>query len=156
MTEGNSAKGKNVMSNSSIDSLKIKAKLLQKAKKKKGIDFPLKEAFSLIAKSAGYSSWKKMKDDYEMADILNPPRWSALWKIWLSSKEEALGHMTTKGNYLLPYRNQFFICDINYLNALGVLEDDEDLLRVGNDWSDPQDKEAWKSLVKKLKVQKKD
>jgi hypothetical protein len=33
---------------SSIDSLKIKAKLLQKAKKKAGIEFSLKEAFLML------------------------------------------------------------------------------------------------------------
>jgi hypothetical protein len=151
MTEGNNAKGENVMSNSSIESLKIKAKLLQKAKKKKQESFSLKEAFSLIAKVAGYSSWKRMKDAYELADILNPPRWSALWKIWFSSKEEALKHMTAETNYLIPYRDQFFICDINYLNALGILEDDQDLLKVGNDWSAPKDKAAWNRLIDRIK-----
>lgn len=138
------------MSNSSIDSLKIKAKLLQKAKKKKNSEFTLKEAYLLIAKTAGYSSWKEMKDDYELADVLNPPRWSALWKAWFSSKKEAIKHMTV-GSYLLPYRNQFFICDANYLKALDVSPDDTDLLKVGNDWSDPKDKVAWDSLVKKIK-----
>lgn len=139
------------MSHSSIDSLKIKAKLLQKAKMKAGKEFSLKEAYTLIAKTAGYSSWKAMKDDYEMADILNPPRWSALWKIWFSSKEEALQHMTADSKYLIPYRNQFFVCDANYLNALGVAEDDQDLQKVGNDWSSPKDKAAWKRLINKIK-----
>jgi hypothetical protein len=152
MTEGNSTKGKNVMPTSSIDSLKIKAKLLQKSKKKKNADFSLKEAYLLIAKTAGYSSWKEMKDTFELADVLNPPRWSALWKIWFSSREEALSHMVS-GSYLLPYRSQFFICDANYLNALGISIDDRDLLKVGNDWSNPNDKEAWKRLLTKIKSQ---
>jgi hypothetical protein len=92
-----------------------------------------------------------MKVDYELADILNPPRWSALWKIWFSSKDEALKHMASKGSYLLPYRNQFFICDVNYLHALGLSENDQDLAKVGNDWSMPQDKVAWERLLKKIK-----
>ena len=138
------------MSNSSIDSLKIKAKLLQKAKRKKNPTFALKEAFSLIAKTAGYSSWKEMKETYVMADILNPPRWSAIWKTWFSSKNEAVKHLNTNENYLIPYRDQFFICGVDYLNALGISVDDPDLLLVGHDWSEPRDKEAWNRLLKKI------
>ena len=149
MTEGNSAKGENVMSHSSIESLKIKAKLLQKAKKKSGTDFTLKESYALLAKNAGYGSWKEMKSDYELADLLNPPRWSALWKVWFSSKEEARLHL--ESNYLLPYRNQYFICDSNYLNALGLSTDDPDLLQVGHDWSSPKDKDAWARLRARIK-----
>lgn len=139
------------MSNSSIDSLKIKAKLLQKAKKKTDEAFTLKEAYHLIAKAAGYSSWKEMKDAYETADILNPPRWSALWKIWFASREEALQHMKDGSTYLLPYLKQFFICDVNYLNALGISQTDQDLLKVGNDWTHPRDKESWNRLFDKIK-----
>lgn len=138
------------MSYSSIESLKIKAKLLQKAKKKAGIEFPLKDAYGVLAKTAGYSSWKEMKDSYEVADILNPPRWSALWKIWFSTKEEALIHFKEPGQYLIPYQKQFFICDVNYIHALGLSEIDPDLKQVGNDWSEPQDKKAWDRLLKKL------
>lgn len=137
------------MSYSSIESLKIKAKLLQKAKKKVGIQFPLKDALATLAKTAGYASWKEMKDDYELADLLNPPRWSALWKVWFSNKEEALKHLTPE-SYLLPYRSQYFICDLNYLSALGISADDSDLLKVGKDWSAPLDKEGWKRLKEKL------
>jgi hypothetical protein len=150
MTDGNNAKGENVMSHSSIDSLKIKAKLLQKAKKKAGIEFPLKDAYGVLAKTAGYSSWKEMKDTYELADVLNPPKWSALWKIWFGSKEEALLHFNDPGQFLIPYQKQFFICDVNYIRALGIADDDVDLKLVGTDWSAPKDKKAWERLLKKL------
>ncbi len=135
---------------SSINSLKIKAKLLQKAKKKAGQTLTLKDSFSILAKTAGYDSWKEMKDTYELGDILNPPRWSAMWKIWFSTKEEALLHFNQKENYLLPYQKQFFICDMNYVNALGLSEDDIDLQKIGRDWSSPNDKEAWTRVLKKI------
>jgi len=150
VTEGNDTKG-NAMIDSSIDSLKIKAKLLQKAKRKKNVEFTLKEAYGLIASSGGYSSWKDMKDAYVLADLLNPPRWSAQWKTWFSSKEEALIHMNQEMNFLLPYRKHFFICDINYLKSLGVSQNDPDLLKVGNDWSEPENKEAWQRLLETIK-----
>lgn len=137
MTEGNNAKGENVMTYSSIESLKIKAKLLQKAKKKAGIEFPLKDAYGVLAKTAGYSSWKEMIDSYELADVFNPPKWSALWKIWFGSREAALLHFKNPDQYLIPYQKQFFICDVNYIRTLGLSEEDSDLTLVGNDWSAP-------------------
>lgn len=136
---------------SSIDSLKIKAKLLQKAKKKIGISMPLKEAFAKISSVAGYKSWKEMKDSYEIADLLNPPKWSAQWKNWYHTREEALQHFNPSKDFLLPYRNQFFICDEHYIQALGIEMDDKDLKAVGHDWSRPNDQKAWSRLLNKIR-----
>lgn len=138
------------MSGSSIDSLKIKAKLLQKAKKKQGQEIALKDAYAIIAKTAGYSSWKEMKDEYESADVLNPPKWSAQWKNWFASKEEALKHLTND-SYLIPYRKECFICDSNYIEALGILPNDLDLAKVGHDWTSPKDSNAWERLITKIR-----
>jgi hypothetical protein len=140
------------MSHSSLQSLKIKAKLLQKAKKKSGKEFALKDAFSLLAKTANYNSWKEMKDSYEESDIFNPPKWCAQWKTWFSSREEALQHMKNE-DYLIAYRKQFFICDSDYILALGIESSDSDLSLVGHDWTAPKDKKAWENLVEKIKRQ---
>lgn len=139
------------MVSSTIESLKIRAKLLQKSKKKLGKEIALKDAFTIIAKASGYSTWKELKDSYELADKLNPPHWSAQWKIWFSTKEEALEHLRDE-QYLLPYRTQYFICDTNYLNALGLEADNKDLLKVGRDFSVPKDQAAWKRLLKSITV----
>ncbi|PIK13984.1 hypothetical protein [Halobacteriovorax sp. JY17] len=122
------------MSKSSVDSLKIKAKLLQKAKKSKGEEIALKEAFKIIAESAGYNSWKDLKDSYELADLVNPPRWSAQWKKWFSTKEEALEFLKSD-EFILPYRKQFFVCDRDYLSGLDVDPDSTDFKCLGNDWT---------------------
>lgn len=138
------------MVHSSISSLKIKAKLLQKAKRKKGDEFALKDAYAVIAKTAGYSSWKEMKDDYETSDVLNPPQWSAQWKVWFASLDEAREYFQSFGGYLVPYLNQFFVCDSNYINSLGIEMGDSDLLEVGRDWTSPANAEAWKNLLGKI------
>ena len=122
------------MSQSSVDSLKIKAKLLQKAKKSKGETIALKDAFEIIAKSADYESWKKMKDSYEFADLVNPPRWSAQWKKWFSTKEEAL-RFQKEGEYILPYRRQFFVCDEDYLKGLKINPNAPKFSSLGSDWT---------------------
>lgn len=143
------------MSRSSIESLKIKAKLLQKAKMKAGKEFALKDAYALLAKAASFSSWKEMKDSYELSDIFNPPHWSGQWKIWFATRNEALECLKNHAGFLLPYRDQFFICDKDYLNALGVSADDEDVRKIGRDWTRPLDEEAFLRLIEKIKRKKK-
>lgn len=138
------------MNNSSIQSLKIRAKLLQKAKKKAGQDFALKDAYELIAEQSGYSSWRELKKDFELADLLNPPQWSAIWKIWFKTREEALTHFEDH-LFLLPYKNQFFLCDVNYIHSLGIEDDDEDFKNVGRDWTRPKNSRSLESLLKKIK-----
>ncbi|WP_372655902.1 glyoxalase superfamily protein [Halobacteriovorax sp.] len=122
------------MSQSSVDSLKIKAKLLQKAKRSKGEEIALKDAFEIIAKSANYSNWKTLKDSYEYADLVNPPKWSAQWKKWFSTKEEAL-KFQKENEFLMVYRKQFFICDSDYLKELGIDPTAEDICALGKDWT---------------------
>lgn len=139
------------MSVSSVNSLKIKAKLLQKSKRRKGHSIALKDSFAIIAKAAGYSSWKEMKDSYKIGDILNPPQWGAQWKVWFSSEEEARDHhQACPGTFLVPYRKHFFVCDMNYINALGIFENDSDLQKVGRDWTSPKNEEAWARMLEKM------
>ncbi|CBW27834.1 conserved hypothetical protein [Halobacteriovorax marinus SJ] len=134
------------MSSSSIESLKIKAKLLQKAKKSKGEDIALKEAFKIIAKTAGYENWKALKDSYELADLVNPPRWASQWKKWFSTIEEAR-KFATPTEYILPYRKQFFVCDDNYLRELGLDSSSTELLELGREWTDDLTRERLKRLL---------
>jgi hypothetical protein len=143
-------KGENAMLKSSISSVKIKAKLLQKAKLKNDKKFALKDALVIISKAAGYSSWKDMKDSYNESDIFNPPNWSAQWKIWFATIEEAR-HNLKPELYLIPFQKQFFICDIDYLKALGIDSIDSDLIKIGNDWSAPLDLKSWERLKLKIK-----
>lgn len=138
------------MSLSSIESLKIKAKLLQKSKKKKGIEIPLKDAYQIIAQAAGFESWRELSANFEATDLFNPPRWSAQWKVWYANLEEARSHLE-EDKFLLPYHKQFFICDIHYIEALGIPEGDSDLKLIGHDWTKPLDKVAWSRVVDRIR-----
>ncbi|EQC44553.1 hypothetical protein M899_2453 [Bacteriovorax sp. BSW11_IV] len=135
------------MNNSSLASIKIKAKLLQK--KKNSPNYALKDAYASIAKAAGYSNWKEMKDMIVISDLLNPPRWSAIWKAWFSSKTDAIKHLK-EDHFLLPYRKHFFICTTDYINALGINSNDPDLIKIGNDWTSPKDQEAFERILKRI------
>lgn len=139
------------MPESRLQSLRIKAKLLQKAKQRRGQPFALKDAFELLAKQAGHPSWRDMKEAVADELELFPHGASAMWKTWYASYAEAREHLDqVPGVYLLPYRNQFFICEPHYIELLGINLDAPDLALVGRDWAQPRDQAAWKRLCQSL------
>lgn len=141
------------MAHSRIDALKTKAKLLQKAKRKAGKPIQLKEALQKVASAAGFSSWRELRESFSESDILCPSGSSAFWKTWYNSYEEARLHLTAKDDiYLLPYGKQFFICDHHWIDHLGLSQGDPDLLKVGRNWAEPKDMEAWSRVLKRIKL----
>ena len=134
-----------------LDHLKVKAKLLQKAKQKNGQSFALKDAFNILARHQGFASWRDYKKTLLNNPDFSPPGMSAFWKIWYASYAEAAEHQQGTDYFLLPYQKQFFLCDVHYIAALGVAADDPDLVKVGMDWTRPRDAEAWKRLLQKIK-----
>lgn len=135
---------------SPLESLRIKAKLLQKAKQRSGQTFALKDAFALIATTAGFRSWQEMKASIELHSALRPAGSSALWSVWYGSYAEGKAHIEAHGGFLLPHQKQCFVCDADYIRHLGVSLDDQDLASVGNDWVKPADATAWKRLLGKI------
>ena len=136
---------------SRLDSLKIKAKMLQKAKLRKGLKIKLKQAYAILAKSAGYSSWREMKMSIEESSVFRPsgvslPYWNNLYTDYKEAKE----HMTNK-QYLLPYEGHYFLCESDYIESLGIDLFDEDLKKVGKDWINPEDVRAFQRLTDKIK-----
>lgn len=136
-----------------IQHYKNKAKLLQKAKIKAGKPFLLKQAFDLIAKTAGFSSWRDMKAALQQQDYLFPAGASAFWKVWYRSYNEARAHLDKQpDHFLIGYQKQFCICDVHYIEKLGVDLDDPDLLIAGHDWVYPADADALQRVIEKIKT----
>lgn len=143
------------MAMSRIESLKIKAKLLQKAKKKAGKDIPLKEALDTLAQTSGFKSWREFKEILEATEHFYPGKGTAYWNVWHSSYEEACAQLKEKMDiYLLPYQKDFFICEIDYIESLGISRTDEDLKKVGRNWVEPQDDQAWERLQRRVRKRK--
>lgn len=137
---------------SRIESLKIKAKLLQKAKKKAGKEMALKDALDLLAKTSGFKTWREFKELLEATEKFYPAKGSAYWNVWYSSYEEACQHLSEKSDaYLLPYQKDFFICEADYIERLGIAREDADLKKVGRNWVEPLDMVAWGKLLRKIK-----
>lgn len=139
------------MAVSQLDLYKTKAKLLQKAKKKNGVAILLKQAFDIIAETAGYASWRHLKSSVKASDMFCPPGTSAYWKNWYATYEEALAHLPKGDFYLLPYHKHFFLCDGHYIRALGADPVSAEVQAVGRDWIKPQDMQAWHKIMQMIK-----
>ena len=140
---------------SRVESLKIKAKLLQKSKKKLGIIIKLKEAYGIIAKSAGFGSWREMKESIDQYALFRPAKVSLpYWNSWYASYEEAKKYHRKNTEYLLPYEQQFFLCGLDYIEALGIDLDDPDLALVGTDWFAPKNVEAFERIKANIRAHK--
>lgn len=101
-----------------------------------------KHALHLIAVENGFNSWfdLKMQINFIVGGYLN---------LWFSNYPEAKLHLQTVGGFLLPFKNQFFICNTNYIQQIGFDPDDPDWKLIGYDWVQPENKKAWQRLYKK-------
>jgi len=101
-----------------------------------------KNALAVIALEKGFKSWTDLKCQlpFIRGGFLNQ---------WFANYAEAKSTLTAKGGFLLPYRNQFFICDANYIKNLGFNAQDPDWQLIGYDWVNPANKAAWQRLYKK-------
>ena len=105
-------------------------------------DIKRKHALLLIAVENGFNSWidLKMQVNFIVGGYLNS---------WFANYSEAKSHLQSVGGFLLPYKNQFFICNANYIKQIGFESNDPDWKLIGYDWVVPDDKEAWQRLYKK-------
>lgn len=107
-----------------------------------------KHALNVIAIENGFNNWaelkthfEKPKTDFYLNGFLNK---------WFSTYEEAKFHQESYGGFLLPYKHQFFICEKEYIQALGLDPNHPDFELIGFDLVKPKDLLAWKRIGLKL------
>lgn len=139
------------MIRSRIESLKTRAKLLQKSKQKNGQSMQLKDALNKIAQLSGFENWRELKQTLEVNDSLLGFQHSGPQTYpWFKSYEEACRYREECNGVLVPYQKDFFVADEFYLNALKIDLNNEDFIKVGRNWAEPKDPEAWNRLLKKI------
>lgn len=101
-----------------------------------------KHALAVIAIEKGFKSWTDLKCQlpFIRGGFLNQ---------WFANYAEAKAYQQLNSGFLLPFKKQFFICDVNYINNLGLNADDPDWKLIGYDWVNPENNEAWRRLYKK-------
>jgi hypothetical protein len=115
-----------------------------------------KHALAVIAREQGFASWVELKEAHESESPRFDPesffehQGGVFLNRWFASYVEAREALKSQSGYLFPYRNQFFICDPDFLRALGVDTTDPDWERVGFNWIEPADAQARSRLDRKL------
>lgn len=101
-----------------------------------------KHALAVVALEKGFQSWSELKCQlpFIKGGFLNH---------WFTDYADAKSKQHTDGGYLLPYQNQYFVCDTSYISNLGFDVSDPDWEKIGYDWVRPADQHAWKRLYKK-------
>lgn len=115
----------------------------------------LKHALAAVAEEAGFPSWPAAKAALEIRD-LGLPMWehslAPLLNRWFARYEEARANREQEGGYLLPYQNQFFVCESEGVRLLGLPPEDPDWQRIGHDWVQPKDLAALARLREKRRA----
>ncbi|MFL6211036.1 MAG: hypothetical protein ACJ74W_19460 [Pyrinomonadaceae bacterium] len=121
----------------------------------------LKHALAVIAAEHGQPSWRALKAAVEpnvqapRAAEVRPGRemyargLDVLLNRWFARYEDARASREQQGGWLLPFDQQFFICEAEGIRVLGLDPDDPDWALIGWDWVQPQDPAAWLRLKQK-------
>lgn len=126
-----------------------------------GAEVRLKHALAVIAFEHGHTSWLALKEAAEtngQSTLAQPTAhgremyergMGVLLNRWFANYEDARQSLEEQGGFLLPFDQQFFICEAEGIRVLGLNPDDPDWERIGWDWVKPSDAEAWARLKQK-------
>ena len=121
-----------------------------------------KHGLAVIAREAGHATWTQLKhalSDAEPAPAPAPTldtggffqkQPSVFLNRWCATYEEAAASLAAQGGFLFPFRHQWFVCEAEFLQALGIDTKDPDWERMGRDWVRPRDSAARARLEVKL------
>lgn len=65
---------------------------------------------------------------------------------WFTRYEDARAMLERVGGYLLPYKSHFYVTVAGAIETLGMDPEDPDWARIGFDWVQPTDRDAWARL----------
>lgn len=106
----------------------------------------LKHCLAYIADHYGFKNWASCKFYFEQTQLtVFTPR-GGFFNQWFSSYREAKQILEQSGGYLLPYKNQFFICESGYIEYLGLNPEDPKWAKIAYNWVEPEDTGAWQEL----------
>lgn len=105
-------------------------------------DMKRKHALAVIALEKGFESWADLKCQlpFIKGGFLNH---------WFANYADAKDKQKSAGGFLLPYQKQYIVCDQDYMKNLGFDTSDPDWEKIGYDWAQPENQQAWKRLYQK-------
>lgn len=111
-----------------------------------------KHALAVIAHEQGFTSWNALKAAANAAahNLFSAFHFSAFINHWFNNYAEAKAYQQSHGGFLLPYKNQFFICEQGYIQHIGIDPDDPHWELIAWDWAKPSDQAARQSLYQQF------
>ncbi len=110
-----------------------------------------KTALNIVALEHGWENWAALVKRYDT-------RWypinSPFTLNWFSSYQEAKICQQEIAGFLLPYQNQFFVCNHHYIEWLGLDAQDDNWKKINFDAAHASHERALSQLTKKLKTAK--
>lgn len=107
----------------------------------------LKHTLLVIANEYGFDSWLNLKNYFYTTGKTNfNPIGGGFINQWFSNYNEAKNILKQSRGYLLPYKNQFFICESGYIEYLGLDQYTQEWLLINNNWVEPINMIAWNKL----------
>ena len=107
-----------------------------------------KTALNIIAFERGWDNWAALAKRY---DTRWYPVGSPFTLNWFSDYQEAKVCRQETSGFLLPYQNQFFVCNHHYIEWLGLNAQDDHWQKINFDAARPQNESALSQLTKQLK-----
>jgi len=109
----------------------------------------LRNALTVIAREHGSPRWAELKQDLQRRLPMYEPGMDALLNRWFAAYKPARASLEERRGFLLPYRSQFFICEVEGVRLLGLDPADPDWRAIGYDWVRPADLRAWGRLCER-------
>lgn len=109
-------------------------------------DIQLKHCLGYFAADYGFANWANYKFYFEHSQLSKFIPQGGFFNQWFSNYREAKAILKASGGYLLPYQQQFFICERGYIEYLGLNPDDENWRKITYNWVEPENLGAWQEL----------
>jgi hypothetical protein len=109
----------------------------------------LKDAFLVIALKYGFKSWADLKKKVIQEDCLYRSAKVGLIYAWFSDYEKAAAYHQQYGGYLIKFWKDFVVCGDEYITSLSLAGYIEQWAKIGYDWVNPADLQAWHFLNEK-------
>lgn len=107
----------------------------------------LKHALTIITNEYGFNSWLNLKTYFDKTKHTQFIMTSAFLNQWFADYKTAKTYLKSHPHdFLLPYKNQFFICEISYIEFLGFDLNNSDWQLISHNWVEPSDLLAWERL----------
>ena len=121
-----------------------------------------KHALAVIAAERGFSSWAAFKGHCTLERPKTPTAFdydrlfsglrATFLNRWFVDYGQARDSLAGQGGYLFPYRDQYFICEAGFVEALGLSPKDPNWEKIGWNFVEPLDVDAWERLAAQIQT----